>query len=428
MAVFLIITLIFIILIVQGKVPSLLLSLLLPCAYVMAGLCDLPAALSPWQNSVMYLVIFGMVFSELLGECGLLQRIALHLIRILGDNYHRLVFGVFAASLLITCITFCQAWIMMISMGAALCRSIGYKDGSKETTGIMLAVLCGVISATVYTYCPNYATFLAGAYEDALGRPFQWYYVAMYMLPYLFLCIAFLCLYLKITRISNASLSVVRLQMEKELAKIGPLSVKEKKAFAVLCGLILFLVTSTWHGWPILYGFVAAVAVLYLPFVGIGTKEALSKINFGTIFFMVACMSIGTVGSAVGFDRVISAEISGILENSRTEIAVCGIFGVGAVSNFLMTPLAILTCFLKPVMDAAGSIGISVTAALFTIYASIDFYIFPYESTWALVFYGTETISMKDFIKWNLLRSIMLFVAVPTVFLPWWAFIDHILL
>ena len=43
-----------------------------------------------------------------------------------------------------------------------------------------------------------------------------------------------------------------------------------------------------------------------------------------------------------------------------------------------------------------------------------------YENAWALVFFGFGMIKFKDFVKLNLVRSLLLTVALGVLFIPWW--------
>ena len=83
----------FILLVAFDLMPTLLISMVLPCCYMLAGIADATVALSPWTNTLMYLVAAGMIFSNVLNDCGLLRRIALWMIGKCGGTFNGLVYG-----------------------------------------------------------------------------------------------------------------------------------------------------------------------------------------------------------------------------------------------------------------------------------------------------------------------------------------------
>ena len=178
----------------------------------------------------MYMVVCGIILSNVLSDCGLLKRLALWFTLRCGGTYYQLVFGLYMICLVVSCISFCQAWLLMFTLAAALCKSLGYKAGDKEATILMMAAFCGTLTATVYTYNPSYAPMLDGAYktiDPALSYP--WYHVYLYMLPYIPLCLLFLLILLKSYRIKNALPNNGLDGMRKEYEAMGVFSMQEKK-------------------------------------------------------------------------------------------------------------------------------------------------------------------------------------------------------
>ncbi len=417
---FISITLCFILMVMFELLPTLIVSMLLPCAYVLSKVADASIALSPWTNTLMYLVTAGMILSNVLADCGLLKRIALWFVVRCDGTFKQLVYGLYFISLFMACISFCQAWLLMFTLAIAICQSMGYKSGDKEVIVLMMAAFCGVLTSTVYVYNPSYAPILEEAYQLAGPYIFHWYDVYIYMLPYIPICLLFLWTILKLYKIHDKKIAGGSIMIKEELKKMGPITNNEKKAMISLVFLVLYLVTSTIHHLNILYGFLIAVVYLFLPGINVGKRESVEKVNMGTIAFMVSCMSIGTVASSIGFDTIIAKWLSSLLSDSGIYGSLYTLFGLGAAGNFVMTPLAILTCLLNTVVKISLLLNIHPIGAIYTLYASIDFYILPYENAWALVFFGLGMLKFKDFVKLNLLRSIMLTIALGLLFIPWW--------
>ena len=67
----------FVILIIAFElIPKLAASILLPTLYLITGLAPVEVAFGSWTNTTVWMVLGGLVFSAVLEECGLLERIA----------------------------------------------------------------------------------------------------------------------------------------------------------------------------------------------------------------------------------------------------------------------------------------------------------------------------------------------------------------
>ncbi|MGN1343888.1 MAG: hypothetical protein ACI4U3_04870, partial [Traorella sp.] len=198
------------------------------------------------------------------------------------------------------------------------------------------------------------------------------------------------------------------------------------KALVSLVFLLAFVMTSQWHGLGAVYGFVLATLFLFLPGINVAKGDAITKVNITVPTFMVACMSIGTVASSIGLDALICNSLSTALQGSGIYPILYSIFGLGGVANFFMTPLGIVAALSESVVNIATSLGVSPRAALYVLDLSTDFYVFPYESAWVLVAFSLGMMKMKDFMKWQTIRSIMLAIFLGLVFIPWWSLLGII--
>lgn len=85
-----------------------------------------------------------------------------------------------------------------------------------------------------------------------------------------------------------------------------------------------------------------------------------------------------------------------------------------------MTPLAIIALITQPLIGIAATIGVSPLPFLYAVNACSEAILLPYEYVPYLIVYGFGMISMKDFIKFNFVRSIIFFVGFLVVLVPYW--------
>ena len=93
-------------------IPKLAASILLPTLYLVTGLAPVEVAFGSWTNTTVWMVLGGLVFSAVLEECGLLERIAYFIITKCGGTYVGTVFACFVIGIILNLITFCNGWLV----------------------------------------------------------------------------------------------------------------------------------------------------------------------------------------------------------------------------------------------------------------------------------------------------------------------------
>ena len=76
---------------------------------------------------------------------------------------------------------------------------------------------------------------------------------------------------------------------KEKLKELGKWEAAEKRMLCILLALTVYLFTSRWHGLGMVYGFVAALALAFVPGMELGDKSDLGKINWGAWLFVGAC-------------------------------------------------------------------------------------------------------------------------------------------
>ena len=99
------------------------------------------------------------------------------------------------------------------------------------------------------------------------------------------------------------------------------------------------------------------------------------------------------------------------------------VFVIVFVLNFLMTPLAIFSLITEPMCMLAVNAGFSPIPFLYAINACSEAVILPYEYVPYLVVYAFGMMKSADFIKLNILRSVLFFTGFLLILLPYWKII-----
>ena len=142
------------------------------------------------------------------------------------------------------------------------------------------------------------------------------------------------------------------------------------------------------------------------------------------IFFVSACMSIGTVAVALGIGEVLGQLCLNIFANMNNIFIISlALFGLIFGMNFLMTPMAIWSLLANPLMMAVTELGYDPLPFVYELVACSEAIIFPYEYIPYLLFFSMGIIKMGDFIKLNIMRSIVFFAGFICILIPYWMLI-----
>ncbi len=152
----------------------------------------------------------------------------------------------------------------------------------------------------------------------------------------------------------------------------------------------------------------------------LGTDKSLRDLDLSMLMFIVACMSIGTVASALGIGKIVSDILAPLLGGFPGPLILFFIMFMGTVLNLLMTPLAILAGFSEPVTQIALSLGIDPRAMLYSLNYACDLIILPYEYVPYLIFFSFGLMYTSDFLKYMGLKIVLFCLFFFIAIVPYW--------
>lgn len=182
-----------------------------------------------------------------------------------------------------------------------------------------------------------------------------------------------------------------------------------------------FTVTVNLTGLDLNYGFALIPFALFLPFLNGATQKTIEKTNFEMLFFVAACMAIGTVATSMGLGDAIAEACMTLLNGNTNPMLIIGIiFFIVFILNFLMTPMAIWSLITIPLLTLVTNLGYSALPFAYAINACAEAIIMPYEYVPYLVIFSFGMISMKDFVVFNIVRSIVVLLSIVVILTGYW--------
>lgn len=403
-------------------VPNMLVGLLLPVLYVILGAAPVNTALGIWSGSFMiFMVIGGMIFANILDESGLLQRIVLWAGTKCKGSFAKILYALLIAGLCVMLMTFTNGWMVTLVLCYGVVKAL-HLENNKE--GILIMIVGQIVSTAAlnFVYNPVVPALWGNGVKMAVPDfEMAGWATMVYNLPLTIIQFIIVFIFIKLYKPAK-TINGGQEYFETEYGKLGKLTVKEKKTVVLVVLLFAYILLQPIHKLDANYGFILIPMLAFLPGMDIATrKKSLDNVNLGFIVFIASCMGIGTVGGAVGIGPAISTYVTPLLAGCPKPVFLflCIIFGI--VMNVLMTPSAMQGMFPGPLAALGTGLGIAYPALPFmAMFFANDMVFFPYENAYLLVMFGFGVMSMKEFMKYNIIKMGITLVLFWVVVLPWW--------
>ena len=403
-------------------VPNMLVGLLLPVLYVILGAAPVNRALGIWSGSFMiFMVIGGMIFANILDESGLLQRIVLWAGTKCKGSFAKILYALLIAGLCVMLMTFTNGWMVTLVLCYGVVKAL-HLENTKE--GILIMIVGQIVSTAAlnFVYNPVVPALWGNGVKMAVPDfEMAGWATMVYNLPLTIIQFIVVFIFIKLYKPAK-TINGGQEYFETEYGKLGKLTVKEKKTVVLVVLLFAYILLQPIHKLDANYGFILIPMLAFLPGMDIATrKKSLDNVNLGFIVFIASCMGIGTVGGAVGIGPAISTYVTPLLAGCPKPVFLflCIIFGI--VMNVLMTPSAMQGMFPGPLAALGTGLGIAYPALPFmAMFFANDMVFFPYENAYLLVMFGFGVMSMKEFMKYNIIKMGITLVLFWVLVLPWW--------
>ena len=393
-------------------------SILLPVAWVFFGVATPAVIFSPWNQYIAWVTLGGLFLANVLQRIGLLSRFTYWVVSKTGVNYRGILIGIAIASMLITQATG-EHTMLMATIAYGICLAFDFGK-SKASAGIMLTTAVSVITAGTFRFA-SVLTALgiakAAGHDAAMLGFFESWWINAPMILFWVLSVA-LCIFL----FKPEKEIEGRAYFEQKLSEMGPITKDEIRGTIVLTLFVGYVITQKIHGLSLEWGMAIIPWLLIFPGIGCANKQDIQKINFGMVFFMLACMGIGSVATSLGLGKLVQDLAGPMLAGQSVYVLFAGMWILLFLGNLCMTPLAMLAAFTVPFLTLAEGFGVNPLAVLHFMVSSYDQILFPYEYVKYLMFFAFGVISMKDFIKFGAAKTILHIIIAFGVLIPWWMF------
>lgn len=303
---------------------------------------------------------------------------------------------------------------------------MGWKDDTKKTIILIMGVYFATSAASYLWYTGSNANVIVAGMLESANYGVTWTEWAIYnALPGLITIavqmIVVIFFVSKFCKDDGQSLNAAEMSahIKKEYAKLGKMDGQEIKATIMLVVLFLLLLTNgQLHSWNPGQIFIVLALIAYLPGIRLLENSDTKQINFSVVFLITGFIAIGDAATSLGLGDVFVEKALPYLPHSVYGLSAISFF-IAFFGNMLMTPLAISSAFTVPMINIANTLGINPTGLIMIFYNSCMATLFPYEVNSDILLFSYGLISMKNYIKIGVIRSVLTLLALFIIYIPW---------
>jgi solute carrier family 13 (sodium-dependent dicarboxylate transporter), member 2/3/5 len=437
-------------------VPIPVTSLLPLVLFPLFGMGTMAEVAAPYANSVVFLVMGGVILGLATEKSNLHLRIALMTIRAVGTKPAQIVFGLMAAS------AFISAWVsntatavIMVPIAASVLKLVRGVDeraaGVKFSAAMLLGVAYGVTIGSTATLIGQPPMALMKAYlleSHGYDMPFgRWMLVGV---PWalVMLVVAWVVLTKLVFRAEVDEIPGGRDMIQGELTKLGGLSTAERRVAVIFLTAIFFWVAVPFIAMIPVVAEVApwlasiddtqvAIAAAIACFIVPAEKRrqdpsgrallewsASKEIPWGLLLLFGGGLSLSAMFTATGFSTWLGAQV-GALSGLPSWVIVLLVVVVGLALTELTSNTATAAAFLPIFGAVAVGLGLDpVFMAIAVTLAVCSAYMLPVATPSNAVAFGSGEVTIKQMVRagvWLNAASLVLimlfmYLVVPLVF------------
>lgn len=392
----------------------------------------LKLAFSGFATSALALVAAALFLATAMQITQLHKRLALIILSIAGNKTNRIVLGTILVAIFLAFFvpsaTARAGAVIPILLGMIAAFGV-----SKQSKLAGLLVITAVQAVSIWNIGIKTAAaqnIVAISFiNDQLGTDISWGQWFLYAGPWsILMSIALYFIMLKIMPPEEKELPGGKILIQQQLKEMGPITGKEWRLITISIMLLIFWSTEkVFHPIDSSSIILLALAIMLTPKIGVMTwKEAESRIPWGTIIVFGVGISLGNALLKTTAAQWLSDQTFGMMGLNQYPIVV--IIALIALFNILIhlgfASATSLASALIPVF-------ISLTTTLDLGNQSIGFvliqqfvisfgFLLPVSSPQAMLAYGTETFTVKDFLKTGIPISIIGYLLIILLSVTYW--------
>lgn len=426
-------------------IPIEVTSLLPLVLFPITGLATVGEAAAPYADSVIYLVLGGIILGLATQRWNLHRRVALLIIMAVGTRPSQIVFGLMLASAFITMwVSNTATAVIMVPIGGAILALINSLEASRVTPKLAASMLLGI----AYSVTIGSMATLIGQPPMALMKAYmgdnfdieigfgQWMLVGVPFAAFM-MAASWLVLTQLVFRSEVDEIPGGKELMRGELRKLGRLTVQEKRVIAIFAGAAfcwIFLpfiaeIPAVSAAAPFLANFndtsiamLAAVLCFIVPSDKVGEGpllewSATKEVPWGLLLLFGGGLSLSKQFTSTGLSEWIGDSVGGLAGIPDIVLIIVAIVLLVILTE-LTSNTATAAAFL-PIMTSVG-VGVGIDPLVMAIAVTLAVsgsYMLPVGTPSNAVAFAVGDVSMKNMMRGGIWLNVISIVMIPIVLL-----------
>ncbi|MGN0402192.1 MAG: SLC13 family permease [Acetatifactor sp.] len=362
---------------------------------------------SAFSNTTVWLLVGVLPLAYFIGRSGLLNRIALIVMKLFPNTYSGQLLALTAASLVISPLipSITAKATVLAPFAVSVAKRMGFENKSKGLMGLfMIVYIIGAVSGHVFYSGSMNVFILLGLLPQSIQDSFTWgsWLQATFIWG---LCVYVLCfLAVRILFRPDATEKLSLGYSDRQMEKPGPMTASEKRVAIVLMVTLVGWMTKSIHG--IQEAAIAIIAFLILALTEkISNAEFRGEVAWDMIIFIGGLMCMASVMSKLQVDAWIAKLISPLIQPMlcNTYVFVIVLSLLVALSRYvIVSAVSAVSLFYIVFSGPAQSIGISPWVTGFIIVTIGQLWSTPFNSTTYLAsvaVLGEDVLDFKQAVK-----------------------------
>ncbi len=392
------------------------------------------AVFAQFSSTTMWLIISIYLLCIGLGNSGIMQRVALTILKRFPKNYKGATLSMLTTSLVLAPFlpsTTAKVGILT-PLATEITKSYGFEKHSKEAIGIWTAAF---VPAWFWGYAfisgsANVPIFL-GFIGDAAS--FTWGSWFLACIPWLIVSIVSVFIFTVYMcapkHTAAAETAADNNFIQNKLDAMGPMSLKEKQAAGIMTAGIALWVTQSIHGInATIVGILIVVAMVACGL--INPMEFSAKGNWSLIVYIAGVLAVAGFMSTTGLGNVIGGMLSGVvapIAQNPYIFVPCLVLLTYALRFIVPDPFTLLAIFIGVFTPILPQYGINMALVVIICGLSGNIWCFGYQQglfVGLIGMAGGEYVTFRDSQKANYLYLLFNLIGL-TVSVPLWQMLGY---
>jgi len=405
----------------------------------------LTLAMGGFANTALALVAAACFLSAAMTITGLDKRIALFILSKVGARTNRVLIGAILVgivlSFLVPSTTARVACLVPIIMGIILAFGVDKRSRFAGMLMIATAQAASIWNVGVKTAAAQNMVAI-GFIEKNFKTTITWGDWLIAAAPWsILMSIALYFVMIKMMPPETEEIAGGKETIRQALHELGPMSFNEKKLLFIMLALLGFWATEkVLHPFDTSSTTIAAIALMFTPGIGVmGWKQAQSKIPWGTIVLFGTGISLGTAllqtKAAAWLANIIVANLGLAGASAFLILALLSLFlivvhlGFASATALASAMIPIMISVLQQIAGTPGSAPLNLVGMTMLLQFVVSFgFILPVNAPQNMVAFGTDTFTVKDFVRTGLVLTVIGFALVLLLGATYWPWMGYMTL